>query len=142
MALVKGPFNIKWGNNVLEDIESIDLSFDNESNDYSTVQGNKYTIKGAISASAEITFLASDVKSLAKVLPQFVKNENEHMSSGETVKGSGAVALDVLAGGCEKTLPEPLDLDIISCGNPAEVLRIKATETAMTSMQRDRKSVV
>lgn len=131
MALVKGPFDIKWGANVLKDVESIDLSFNNESNEYTTIQGNRYTIRGAISASAELTFLGSDTESLAAILPQFVKTAGEEMSSGETVATDG-VALDVIAANCTQTLPEPLDLDIISCENPAEVLRIKATETSIS----------
>ena len=31
MALVKGPFNLTWGANTLTDVESVDLSFDQES---------------------------------------------------------------------------------------------------------------
>ena len=73
MALVKGPFKLTWGANELQDVESVDLSFDQESNDYTTVDGRTITLKGAISASATITLLASDAASLSLILPQFAK---------------------------------------------------------------------
>lgn len=139
MALVKGPFTIKWGNNTLVDVESVDLSFDQESNDYTTVDGRTITLKGAISASATITLLASDAASLVTILPQFAKNAGETVSSGETV-ATGKVALDILAGDCTST-DTKYDLDIISCGNPGEVLRIKACSTSISSMDLENNQV-
>lgn len=139
MALVKGPFNLKWGNNVLTDVESVDLSFEQESNDYTTVDGRKFTIKGAISASATITLLSSDAASLAPILPQFAKSANQTMSSGETV-ATGKVALDVLAGDCTAEA-DKYDLDIESCGNPGEVLRLKACSTSISSMDLENNQV-
>ena len=139
MALVKGPFNLKWGNNVLTDVESVDLSFEQESNDYTTVDGRKFTVKGAISASATITLLSSDAASLAPILPQFAKSESQTMSSGETV-ATGKVALDVLAGDCTAEA-DKYDLDIESCGNPGEVLRLKACSTSISSMELEHNQV-
>ena len=139
MALVKGPFNLKWGNNTLVDVESVDLSFEQESNDYTTVDGRKFTIKGAISASATITLLASDAATLAPILPQFAKAAGQTMSSGETV-ASDKIALDVLAGDCT-TETSKYDLDIESCGNPGEVLRIKACSTSISSMDLENNQV-
>jgi hypothetical protein len=139
MALVKGPFNLKWGNNVLQDVESVDLSVEQESNDYTTVDGRKFTIKGAISASATITLLASDAASLAPILPQFAKAAGSTMSSGETV-AEGKVAIDVLAGDCT-TESSTYDLDIESCGNPGEVLRLKACSTSLSSMDLENNQV-
>ena len=139
MALVKGPFTIKWGANTLTDVESVDLSFDQESNDYTTVDGRTITLKGAISASATITLLASDAESLVALLPQFAKTAGNTMSSGETVN-TGKVALDILAGDCTST-EEKLDLDIISCGNPGEILRIKSCSTSISSMDLENNQV-
>lgn len=139
MALVKGPFTIKWGENTLTDVESVDLSFEQESNDYTTVDGRKITLKGAISASATITLLASDAASLVTILPQFAKNAGEEMSSGETV-ATGKVAIDVLAGDCTST-DTKYDLDIISCGNPGETLRIKACTTSMSNVSLENNQV-
>ena len=131
MALVKGPFNIKWGDVTLTDVEEVDVSFEQESNDYTTVDGRTITVKGAISASASITLLSSDVKTLSALLPQFTKTDGQTMSSKETV-AEGAVAIDILAGDCTTAAQEPQDLDIIACGNPAEVFRIKSTTTSIS----------
>ena len=139
MALVKGPFTIKWGENTLTDVESVDLSFEQESNDYTTVDGRTITLKGAISASATITLLASDAASLVTILPQFAKDAAEKMSSGETV-ATGKVALDILAGDCS-AVDAKYDLDIISCGNPGEVLRIKSCSTSISSMDLENNQV-
>ena len=139
MALVKGPFNLTWGANTLTDIESIDLSIDQVSNDYTTVDGRSFTLKGAISASATITLLASDAATLAPILPQFAKTAGQEMSSGETV-ASGKVAIDVLAGDCTSEA-DKYDLDIESCGNPGEVLRLKACSTSISSMSLENNQV-
>lgn len=139
MALVKGPFNVSWGANTLKDVESIDLSFEQESNDYTTVDGRKFTIKGAISASATITLLASDAESLSLVVPQFARTAGSTMSSGETV-ATGKVAIDVLAGDCTSESSK-YDLDIESCGNPGEVLRIKACSTSISAMNLENNQV-
>lgn len=139
MALVKGPFTLKWGSNTLQDVESVDLSFEQESNDYTTIDGRTVTVKGAIKASATLTLLASDAASLVTVLPQFAKQGGSTMSSGETV-ATGKVALDVLAGDCTSTETK-YDLDIISCGNPGEVLRIKACSTSLSAVSLENNQV-
>lgn len=139
MALVKGPFTLKWGNNTLTDVESVDLSFDQESNDYTTVDGRTITLKGAIKASATITLLASDAATLAPVLPQFAKAAGQTVSSGETV-ATGKVAIDVLAGDCT-SVETKNDLDIISCGNPGEILRLKACSTSLSSVALENNQV-
>ena len=139
MALVKGPFKLTWGSNELQDLESVDLSFDQESNDYTTVDGRTITLKGAISASATITLLASDAASLSLILPQFAKAAGQSMSSGETV-ASGKAALDILAGDCTSEA-DKYDLDIESCGNPGEILRIKACSTSISGMDLENNQV-
>lgn len=139
MALVKGPFTLKWGENVLEDVESVDLSFEQESNDYTTVDGRTITLKGAISASATITLLGSDAIALSRVVPQFAKAAGATMTSGETV-AADMVAIDVYAGGCDVTA-DAYDLDIVSCGNPGEVLRLKACSTSISGMDLENNQV-
>lgn len=139
MALVKGPFNLTWGSNTLTDVESVDLSFDQESNDYTTVDGRTITLKGAISASATITLLASDAATLAPILPQFARIAGATMSTGETV-AQDKVAIDVLAGDCTSE-SDKYDLDIVSCGNPGEVLRIKNCSTSLSGMDLENNQV-
>ena len=140
MPIVKGPFTVKWGENVLKDVEEVDVSFEQESNDYTTIDGRTTKVFGAISASATITLLSSDVKSLSILLPQFTKTEDDEMSTGEIV-AKDAVALDVLAGDCTVAQPEAADLDIIACGNPAEVFRIKETRTSISEFSLENNQV-
>lgn len=131
--LVKGNFEIKWGANELFDISEISLDYEQNSNDYETVQGQTYTIEGAIRASVTLTLLKSDVESLAVVLPQYYVPNGGTMSSGETVTDADG-AIDVLAASCD-TSPTYNDLDVISCGEPGDVFRLKNARTVIDSME-------
>lgn len=131
--LVKGPFDLQWGSNTLVDVSEISVDFSQDSNDYTTVDNRKYTVDGAITASVSLTFLASDVASLAAVLPQYHVANGGHLSSGETVTGV-AGAIDVVAASCD-TDPVYNDLDVIACGSNAQVLRLKNARTKIDSME-------
>lgn len=133
MALVRGPFNLKWGSNTLVDVSEISLDYEQESNDYSTVDNRKYTIDGAINASVTLTFLASDVAALAAVLPQYHVANGGTLSSGETVTGADG-AIDVVAASCDSD-PVYNDLDVIACGSNAQVFRLKNARTKIDSME-------
>ena len=131
--LVKGNFEIEWGTNTLMDISEISLDYEQESNDYSTVDGRTYTIEGAITASVTLTLLKSDVASLAVVLPQYFVAQGETLSSGETVNHEdGAIDVTALTSG---TNPVYNDLDIISSGAPGDVFRLKNARTVIDSME-------
>lgn len=132
MALVRGPFTLKWGSATLIDVSEISLEYDQDTNDYTTVDNRRYTIDGAISASVELTFLASDVSALAAVLPQYHVAEGEVLSSGETVTGLDGV-IDVKAASCDED-PVYRDLDIIGCGANAQVFRLKNARTRISGM--------
>lgn len=131
--LVKGPFEIKWGNNTLVDVSEIGLEFEQESNDYTTVDNRRYTVDGAISASVNVTFLASDVASLSAILPQYHVANGGTLSSGETVTSTNG-AIDVVAASCD-TSPVYNDLDVIACGANGEVFRLKEARTKIDSME-------
>lgn len=131
--LVKGPFDLKWGGNTLLDVSEVSLDYSQDSNDYTTVAGNKYTVDGAISASVTLTFLASDVPALAVVLPQFHIPNGEVMSTGETVTDADG-AIDIKAASCD-TESVYNNLDIISCGNPGQVFRLVNARTKVDSME-------
>ena len=133
MALVKGPFNLKWGGNTLLDVSEISLDYSQDSNDYTTVAGGKYTVDGAISASVTLTFLASDVAALATVLPQYHVANGEVMSTGETVTDANG-AIDIKAASCDSDSVYN-NLDIISCGNPGQVFRLVNARTKIDSME-------
>lgn len=133
MALVRGPFDLRWGNNTLVDVSEISLDYEQESNDYTTVDNRRYTIDGAINASVTLTFLASDVASLAAVLPQYHVPSGGQLSSGETVSGTDG-AIDVVAASCDSD-PVYNDLNIIACGTNAQVFRLKNARTKIDSME-------
>lgn len=131
--LVRGPFDLRWGENTLVDVSEISLDYDQDTNDYTTVDNRRYTIDGAITASVELTFLASDVASLAAVLPQFHVINGGTLSSGETVTGVDG-ALDVVAASCDSD-PVYNDLDVISCGSNGQVFRLKNARTRISGME-------
>ncbi len=133
MSLVRGPFDLQWGSNTLVDVSEISLEYEQESNDYTTVDNRKYTIDGAINASVTLTFLGSDVASLAAVLPQYHVPNGGTLSSGETVTGTDG-AIDVQAASCD-TDPVYNDLDVISCGSNAQVFRLKNARTKIDGME-------
>ncbi len=133
MALVRGPFNVQWGGNTLLDISEISLDYSVNSNDYSTIDNRTYTIDGSITASVSLTLLASDVAALAAVLPQYHVPNGGQMSSGETVNNADG-AIDVVAASCDQEAVYN-DLDVIACGNPGQVFRLKNARTRIDSME-------
>ena len=133
MSLVKGPFNLKWGANTLLDVSEISMDYSQDSNEYNTVQNQTYTVDAAIKSSVTLTFLASDVPSLAAVLPQYHVASGQSMSSGEIVTDEDG-AIDVKSAACDSDSVYN-DLDIISCGNPGQVFRLKNARTKIDSME-------
>ena len=131
--LVKGSFEVKWGANTLYDISEVSLDYSQNSNDYDTIQGNTYTVEGSIKASVTLKFLKSDVESLAVALPQYYVPNGGVMSSGETVTDENG-AIDIKAASCD-VAPTYNDLDIISCGDPGDVFRLKNARTVIDSME-------
>ena len=132
MAIVKGPFDIKWGADTLLDIEEISFDYSQDSNDFSTLDGRNISIDGNISASATITFLASDLPSLAVVLPQFYVAKGSTLSTGQSVTND-AGAIDIAAASCS-TEAVYNNLDVYACGTNAEVLRLVRARTKVDSI--------
>lgn len=133
----KGPFTLKWGDNVIQDVEEIDFSLEVDSEDFSTVQGNTYTIDGAFKVSAELTILSTDIASLAAILPQYFVNNGEELSTGETVNNATG-ALDIKAAACDEEATYN-NLDIISCGSPGQVTRIVNARSRIVDIEIDDK---
>lgn len=127
--LVKGPFSIKWGENPILDVSEIGFNYDVATNDYETVDGRTYTIDGAITASIDLTLLASDVEALSTILPQYYVAEGQTMSTGETAPEGGAI--DIVAAQCDTTNTN-YDLDIISCNG--EVTRLVNARTSLSTV--------
>lgn len=55
MALVRGPFEIKWGDNVITDIEEVNIEHTVASTEFETVQGTTLEIDGSYKVNATIT---------------------------------------------------------------------------------------
>lgn len=137
MISVTGPFDVKWGDNTVVEVEEISVDYSQDSEDYQTVQHNTHELDGAIKASATITLLENDVPALAALLPQYFVDDGEVMSTGETVNHADG-AVDVAAAACDEN-PVYNDLDIISCANPGHVFRLVSARTKIDSVEFDDK---
>jgi hypothetical protein len=144
MAIIRGPFDIKWGNNTITDVETIDTEYTVDSEDFQTVQGKTLEIDGSHKATATITLLASDIPALAALLPQYFVANGEVLSTGETVNHASG-AIDIAVAACDEEHVFN-DLDIAACGNPADVVRLVNTRTRFdgidTSSNKVRKVMI
>lgn len=131
--LVQGPFDVKWGDNSLQDVSEVSVDYSQDSNDYDTIDRRRYSIDGPIVVTVSVTLLKSDVPALAVVLPQFYIANGQQMSTGETVNDANG-AIDVVAASCENESVYH-NLDLISCGNNAEVMRLVNARTKIDSME-------
>lgn len=137
MALAKGPFTIQWGSSVLEDIEELELEYEVDTEDYTTIQGRTFEVSGSHKASATVTLLATDTASLAALLPQYHIADNAVASTGETVDDVDGI-IDLVPGGCDVTATYH-NLIITSCGNPGEVFRMLNVRTEIDGVELDDK---
>ena len=123
MALVKGPFTLKWGSNTLTNVKEISTNYE--------VDGRTFKIEGAHSASVEVTLLESDVAAIRTILPQYYVAKNAKLSTGETVNND-AGAIDIVAAKCDTTTTS-YDLDIVSCNG--QVTRLVNARSALSSTE-------
>lgn len=137
MSIIRGPFELKWGDNTLTDIEEISLEHTIDSEEFQTVQGKTIEIDGAYKVSATITLLASDISALAVLLPQHFIENGGVLSTGETVNNAQG-AIDIRAGSCTESIIYN-NLDITSCGNPGQVARIVNARTKLEGVEIDNK---
>lgn len=135
--LVKGPFEIKWGDNVLRDIEELGVDYAVDTEDFQTVQGRTYEVSGPHKVTVTLTLLSTDIASLAAVLPQYHVANGQVLSTGETVNNASG-AIDIVPGSCDIDAVYN-NLDIIGCGNPGEVVRVNNARTEIDSMELDNK---
>lgn len=135
MALVRGPFTIKWGDNTITDIEEVEISHEVASEEFETVQGTTLEIDGSYKVNVILTLLATDIPVLSAILPQYFVANGGVMSTGETVNNANG-AIDVKAASCDDTIVYN-NLDITSCGNPGQVLRIVNARTRIEGIELD-----
>lgn len=132
MALVKGPFNFKWGANTLSNVSEISVDYTVDTSDTTTLDGNKYTTQTGMSATVTLTLLDNDIASLATVLPQFYVPQGGTLSTGETVAQAQG-AIDITAASCT-TSDVYNQLDIYACGTNAQVMRLVRARTQIDSI--------
>lgn len=135
MSLVRGPFSIKWGDNTITDVEEVSIDHEVTSDEFTTVQGTTLEIDGAYKVSATLTLLASDIPALSALLPQYFIANGGVMSTGETVNNATG-AIDIKAASCDDSIVYN-NLDITSCGNPGQVLRIVNARTRIEGIELD-----
>lgn len=132
MALVKGPFNFKWGANQLNNISEISVDYAVDTSDTTTLDGNKYTTQTGMSATVTLTLLDNDIASLATVLPQYYVPMGGTLSTGETVAQPQG-AIDITAASCTTSgVYNPLD--IYACGTNSQVMRLVRARTQIDSV--------
>lgn len=132
MSLVKGPFNFKWGANTINNVSEVSFDYTVDTNDTTTLDGNKYTVQTGMSATVSLTLLDNDIESLAMILPQFWVDEGETLSTGELVTQSQG-AIDITAASCT-TSDVYNQLDIYACGTNAQVARLVRARTQVDSV--------
>ena len=132
MSLVKGPFNFKWGANSLNNVSEMSVDYTVDSNDTTTLDGNRFTVQTSMGATVTLTLLDNDIASLATILPQFYVAMGGTLSTGETVTQEQG-AIDVTAASCT-TSDVYNQLDIYACGTNAQVLRLVRARTQIDSI--------
>lgn len=132
MSLVKGPFNFKWGANNLYNVSDVSFDYSVDTNDTTTLDGNKYIVQTGMSATVTLTLLDNDIASLATVLPQFYVPMGGTLSTGETVTQAEG-AIDIKAASCT-TSDVFNQLDIYACGSNAQVARLVRCRTQIDSI--------
>lgn len=137
MSLIKGPFNLVWGDNEITDVEEVSVEYEVDSDDLQTIQGKTFEVDGPHKATATVTLLASDIPILAALLPQHFVANGQQLSTGETVNHAQG-AIDVAPADCDVN-PIYNNLDIISCANPAQVTRIVNARTKLDGVEVDNK---
>lgn len=137
MARIKGPHSIDFGATEVLDIEEINLEWSTDSNDYDTVQGNKFTYDTTQQAIVTLTLLANDVTSVRTVLPQYYVANSGTLSTGEVVNDAQG-AIDVIPAGCVN-VGNLKHLIITSCDETgaSHVLRIPDCSTRIDGIEYD-----
>jgi hypothetical protein len=133
MAIVKGPFQIAWGDNVITDVEEVNVEHTIDSEDFVTLQGRTLEIDGNSKVTATITLLASDIDALGALLPQNFIANGETLSTGETVTDADG-AIDLTPRACDESAVYN-HLIITSCENPGTVFRIVNARTKFEGIE-------
>lgn len=119
MALVKGPFNFKWGAQQINNVSEISVDYTVDTSDTTTLDGNRYSIQTGMGMTVTLTVLDNDVATLATILPQYY-----NATDG---------TIDIAAASCDVSETHE-DLEVTSCGTGAQVLRLVNARTQVDSI--------
>lgn len=135
--LIKQPLTLRWGDNVILDVEEVEVDSEISRDDFETVQGRTITVDGSRKASVKLTLLASDIPTLAALMPQYFVPDGGILSTGETVNHAEG-AIDIAAAvACDQSEVKN-NLDIESCGSPADVFRLVNARTSFEDITFDK----
>lgn len=135
--LVKGPFNLSWGDNVLADVEEIEVDSEISRDDFETVQGKTITVDGSRKATIKTTILASDIPSLAALMPQYFVPNGGVLSTGETVNhAEGAIDISAAVACDQSEITNNLDIE--ACGTPSDVFRLVNARSSFEDIEFDK----
>lgn len=127
--MIKGPFTLQWGDNIIDDVEEIDLDVEATANDYETNMGVHFEIDKTNKAICTLTLLGSDLPIIEALLPQHFVPQGGTMSTGEVVSEEQG-AFDWVPRKCNpSTVYHPLD--IVSCSNQQQRTRLVNCRTKL-----------
>lgn len=131
--IVRGPFALTWNGTTLIDIEAVDIEYDTQGEDYESGSGIVFEVERALKASIRLTLLATDITTLAAVLPQYFVPEDGQLGDGNFVFDSRG-AIDIIPDNCAS---EPIysDLEIVACGDPTERFKLMNARTVIDGFE-------
>jgi len=134
--IVRGPFNIEWGDNILTEVSGIEIDLERNTEEYVDNSGNIFELEKGTKISALLTLLASDTESLAALLPQIFVESGGALSNGDLVTSSVG-AIDFSSLNCDDELVFN-DLRIISCKDEREILILPRCRTRIEDIEIDK----
>lgn len=131
--IIRGPFSLTWGSSTLADIESIEIEHEISTEEYEANSGQTFEIEKSRKTYIKITLLATDIPSLAAVLPQYFVPQSSLMHDGSYVVDSRG-AIDVVADDCDTEMIYH-KLEIFACANPTESFKVFNCRTVIDSIE-------
>lgn len=123
MALVTGPFTIKYGSVEIQDVSELSWDYSSDSTQPTTIDGRTFDIPTTTSASVTITILGADIAALSEIFPQYAVAAGGTMSTGEKTTYD---AFDLKAmSACGSTALEE-DLEIVGCDTTTRLVNARA----------------
>ena len=137
MALVRGPFNLKWGEDSILDVESIEIDFEIASEEYISNRGVTFELDRSVKVSVVLTLLATDIGALAIVLPQNNIPQGSDLNPGEAIADEEG-AFQFLMPALDDQIVYN-DLEITPCSDNPQVLRIRNARSKLDGIENDGK---